>query len=443
MSRSRPLSGPAARFALPTGEFRTSASLITGREIALIAAFWLLFALVTFANRALDPRRPGTDQEIWLATSIVSLTQAMTWAILTVPLFILAARTIADDQRRVLRVLLLVVAVLVAALIASTVVDAVRDAAFPQARRGGFGRNGFGRGGGGPPRSRPWWSFGLGGFQFLNDVSIAMGVIAGGFARAYSLSSRLRQEQASQLKAQLAEARLDALRRQLDPHFLFNTLHAVSSLVERDPRGVRRMISRLSDLLRHSIEDASEPEIALSKELELLTRYIEIMQVRFQGALEVQTNVAPDAADALVPNMILQPIVENAIRHGVERVGGAGRIVIDVRREQAVLVLSVKDNGPGPDRDAAVLPTKTPGGVGVRNTMARLQQLYGAKQSFIIAPAEGGGTLAEVRLPYHTASDLRTTSIAENSLAASGAAATPPPSTSATAVTLTPGPVHG
>ncbi len=382
---------------------RTGSLPVSGRELAVIAAFWLLFALVTFANRALDPRRPQTDSSQWVATLTISLTQALLWAALTIPLFWLAARATTERRNRVTAVLTLVVGTLLAAVVVSTIVDAVRESVFPIPRRGGFG--------GGPPRDKPWWSFSFGGFQFINDTVIAMGVIAGGFARAYSVKSRARQDQANKLSAQLAEARLEALRRQLDPHFLFNTLNAVSSLVERDPRGVRRMISRLSDLLRHSIEDADEPEIPLSRELALLTQYVELMQVRFQGRLTVTTDIAPDVMDALVPNMILQPLVENAIKHGVEQIEGDGRIGVSVARRDAQLVVRISDNGPGV-RDATSA-ARAGGGVGVRNTVARLEQLYGTGQSFALKAGDDGGTVAEVRLPYHTDADLRTSGIVQ------------------------------
>lgn len=380
---------------------RTGTFPVSGRELAVIAIFWLLFAVVTFANRALDPRRPNTESALWVATLTISLTQAVLWASLTIPLFVLAARATTERQNRVVAVTVLILAAVLAALVVSTVVDAVRESVLPMPRRGGFNNA--------DNHTRPWWSFSLGGFQFINDIVIAMGVIAGGFARAYSIKSRARQEQTARLSAQLAEARLEALRRQLDPHFLFNTLNAVSSLVERDPRGVRRMISRLSELLRHSIEDADEPEISLTRELALLTQYVELMQVRFQGRLTVNTTVAPQLTDALVPNMILQPLVENAIKHGIEQITGDGRIDVDVSMRDGQVLLRVSDNGPG--IADATTASGSGRGVGVRNTIARLEQLYGAEQSFTLRSGENGGTIAEVRLPYHTSSDLQTTGV--------------------------------
>jgi len=379
---------------------------LSGRELALIGAFWLLFAVVTVANRLLDPRRPLPVSEIWSADAILALAQAAVWGLSTVVLFRLAARVGTDRVSRARRIVPLVVAGVSCALVASVTLDLVRDAVFPLPGPGGRGRGPGPRGGGLLSR--------IGGFQLLNDLVIASGVVAAGLARAFSLRFQARQAQAVRLQAQLAEARLDALRRQLDPHFLFNTLHAVSTLVERDPRGVRRMITRLSELLRHSIEGAGEAEVPLRQELELLGRYLDIMQVRFQGRLEVDTRVDDAVLDALVPNLILQPLVENAIRHGVERMTGVGRITILAERRDGDVVLRVRDNGPGPAATAAAPPTGTArqGGVGLGNTVARLAQLYGAAGGFTLHPAEAGGAEAEVRLPFHTRADLRVAALA-------------------------------
>ena len=220
-------------------------------------------------------------------------------------------------------------------------------------------------------------------------------MLAAGLARAYSLRLGARREQATQLQAQLAEARLDALRSQLDPHFLFNTLNAVSSLVERDPRGVRRMITRLSELLRYSMEGAREPEITLRRELDLLDRYLDIMQVRFPG-LNVLRLLDDGALDVMVPSMILQPLVENAIRHGVEKMTEPGRIEIEALLEGDTLVLRVSDNGPGESADAGV---RRVAAWGCRNTRARLEQLYGAAAQFSLSRNAEELTVAEVRLP--------------------------------------------
>src|SRR5581483_10484581 len=142
-----------------------------------------------------------------------------------------------------------------------------------------------------------------------------------------------------ELRAQLADARLESLRSQLHPHFLFNTLNAISALTERDPAGVRRMIARLSELLRAMIESGGGTTVPLREELDILQRYIEIMEIRFQGRLHVSTKIDPGALDLAVPALILQPLVENALEHGASRAAGESRVEIEVRRDGARLQL--------------------------------------------------------------------------------------------------------
>jgi LytS/YehU family sensor histidine kinase len=240
----------------------------------------------------------------------------------------------------------------------------------------------------------------IGRLRFLNQFVTYLAVLAAGFAREYFLRDQLRATEANVLQTQLAEARLDALRMQLNPHFLFNTLHAVSALVERDPSGVRKMIARLSELLRKTMESGAPNEVPLRDELALLRRYVEIMEIRFQGRLRVATNVPDDLLGALVPNLVLQPIVENALEHGAARAEGEGRIAIEARRSGERVVLSVRDNGPGVSAGAS-------SGVGLANTRARLEQLYGDEASLTLTTAPDGGALAEIALPFHTAGDLR------------------------------------
>jgi two-component sensor histidine kinase len=374
---------------------------LSRRELVFIFAFWTFMAALTFANRLLDPRQ--LNFQLTNASAPIALTfiSSYLWAVLTPLVFWLSARFLADQRHRVAGTLVLLVVGFVIAVALGVIGDELRGALMPfPARRGP-------RGGGGPPGYawlRPW---------YLNDFIIYLGVLAAGLARAYSLRYRTQREEslrvAAQLRAQLAEARLDALRMQLDPHFLFNTLHAISSLVERDPRGVRRMISRLSELLRHTIEGPSEQETALQQELDLLRRYLDIMEVRFQGRLEITMDVQPRAMDALVPNLILQPIVENAIKHGVAKVEGVGRITLRGRVDGSQLVLSVENNAPLADVGGG---SGDGTGVGVRNTRARLSHLYGDDQSFELRAGDAGTTIAEIRLPYHTRADLRTSAVA-------------------------------
>jgi len=249
-------------------------------------------------------------------------------------------------------------------------------------------------------------------FRFIDELIIYLTVLAAGFARDYFMRFQERQAemmhlrtQAVQLQAQLAEARLQTLRMQVNPHFLFNTLHAVSSLVERDPRGVRRMIARLSELLRYTMERAGEQEVSLHEELLFLEGYLEIQQIRFQDRLEVEEDIAPDVLDALVPSLILQPLVENAIKHGVSRIEEMGRIEIKAWREDETLCLSVRDNGPGLVETSGD-GERTSEGVGLRNTRERLQSLYGTAQQLVLKSAPSGGAHAQIRLPFHTRADL-------------------------------------
>jgi two-component sensor histidine kinase len=356
-------------------------------------------AALTFANRLLDPRQLGFQFTNASAPIALAFLSAYSWALLTPIVFWLSSRFLAGHRHRAIGAVVLVAVGFVLAIALGVIGDEVRSALMPFPPR---------RGRGGPPGYfwlRPW---------YLNDFIIYLGVLAAGLARAYSLRYRRQREEslrvAAQLRAQLAEARLDALRMQLDPHFLFNTLHAISTLVERDPRGVRRMISRLSELLRHTIEGPSDQETTLREELDLLRRYLEIMEVRFQGRLEITTDVQERAMDALVPNLILQPIVENAIKHGVAKVEGIGRIALRGRIDGSQLVLCVENNAPLGELGTGSLSGT---GVGVRNTRARLSHLYGDQQSFALRSGEGDGpmTIAEIRLPYHTRADLHTSAV--------------------------------
>jgi len=210
---------------------------------------------------------------------------------------------------------------------------------------------------------------------------------------------RERELRAAELEKRLAEARLQALQMQLNPHFLFNTLNAIATLLHRDADAADRMIVRLGELLRLALDTANTQEVTLRHELDFLSRYLEIEQTRFGNRLEVTTDIGPDTLDALVPNLILQPIMENAIRHGIQPHATAGRIALRTRREAGCLRLTVQDNGDGL---SAQHPPRE--GVGLTNTRERLRQLYGPAQHlrFCNAP-EGPGLTVEIELPFHRA----------------------------------------
>ncbi|MBD0370493.1 MAG: histidine kinase [Pyrinomonadaceae bacterium] len=217
-------------------------------------------------------------------------------------------------------------------------------------------------------------------------------------ALRYYRKYKERELQASQLETRLAQAQLQVLKMQLHPHFLFNTLHAISTLMHRDVDAADRMIARLSDLLRLALENEGVQEVTLKQELELLERYLEIEQTRFRDRLMVEITIEPEVLDARVPNLILQPIVENAIQHGIARRRGQGRIEIGARRTNGTLSISVRDDGRGLISGAEGMIKE---GVGLSNTRARLSQLYGASARFELYSAPEGGTLASLLIPFH------------------------------------------
>lgn len=368
---------------------------LSTREIVLIFAFWTFLATLSAVNRLLDPRGFGFRPMSPAGPITLAFIEAWTWAAVTPFILWLSSwsSTSKSEGGRMrslwVRVPLLILIGIAVSIVVYTLVDAARFIVIdPPVRRG---------------RGGPTSAFAplrqIGRFRFVNQLLVYLAVLMAGFAREFFRRDQRRQRQAAQLQAQLAEARLDALRMQINPHFLFNTLHAVSALVERDPGGVRRMIARLSELLRHTIESHATDEVPLRDELAFLRRYIEIMEIRFQGRLRVDMAIADDTQDALVPNLILQPIVENALEHGVNRAAGEGRIEIAARRDGGRLILSVRDNGPGLDAQHA-------SGVGLANTRARLEQLYGDRASLELRDAElsnadNGGVLAQITLPYH------------------------------------------
>lgn len=226
-------------------------------------------------------------------------------------------------------------------------------------------------------------------------------VTAVGYAMDFSRRLREREVVASQLQSQLKEAQLGALRMQLQPHFLFNTLNTIAMLIrEGETQTSVRMLARLSDLLRHLLEDEGDQEVPVREELDFLGRYLEIEQLRFRDRLRVELNVEDGTRDAFIPNLVLQPIVENAIQHGIARRARAGALKLHVARENGSLLLSVCDDGPGLS-DTFSLNNLT--GIGLRNTAARLQFLYGDNATLDVRNAEDQGTIVTIRLPWHVA----------------------------------------
>jgi two-component system LytT family sensor kinase len=212
----------------------------------------------------------------------------------------------------------------------------------------------------------------------------------------YYHSFREGELKASRLRTQLAQSQLEALKMQVHPHFLFNTLHSISALLSKDTDAARKMISRLGDFLRLTLESGGAMEVSLQQELEFLNGYLEIERVRFKDRLTTTIQVDPEVLNVLVPNLILQPIVENAMRHAIARTN-AGQVDITAVRRNGVVRIEVKDNGPG------IGETKTLGrasrGLGLANTQARLTGLYGSSARFELRNRPTGGLTVLLEIP--------------------------------------------
>ncbi len=228
-------------------------------------------------------------------------------------------------------------------------------------------------------------------------VAVYFAVLGVEHAARYFLEARERETQAAHLAAQLADARLGALRMQLQPHFLLNSLNAVTVIVrDRDTATATRILEQLGDMLRRVMRTDRPQEVPLADELEFVRQYLAIEQVRFSDRLRPEFDVAPALLAAAVPEFVLQPLVENAVRHGLAQRVGATRLGIAARREGDELVLTVTDDGPGPGAAPAVRAE----GVGLSNTRERLRTLYGDRARLELAATPEGGAAATVRLPH-------------------------------------------
>jgi signal transduction histidine kinase len=349
--------------------------------MVVIAGFWLLIFVITIGPQMLDPRR-GPAPPAWVIGHWAL--EYLLWMVLT-PLIFGLARRFHLERSDWVRVggIHLTAALLVAA-----------GAQYYGVLTWGLLQ----------PQPLPvGWAFP--GYSALlipsiDELMIYGAILSAGFGRDYYFRYRNRREEAAELETQLAEARLEALRMQINPHFLFNTLNAVTTLVTRNPGAVKRMITRLSSLLRYALEGENTQEVSLRKELRVLEDYLEIQRIRFEDRLEIAIEMEPGVGDAQVPFLLLQPLVENAVKHGASRVDGEGRIEIRAGREGSDLVIEVSDNGPGfPENGSRGQ------GVGLTNTRRRLENLYGSDQELILTErADGSGVRACVRIPFRTES---------------------------------------
>ena len=238
-------------------------------------------------------------------------------------------------------------------------------------------------------------------FMFLTNfpwsLLIYFTVLGTIFVTRYYRKFRERELRAAQLEANLARARLQVLKIQLHPHFLFNTHNAISELIHKDPDAAEKTLTNLSDLLRISLEKLDVEEVPLEQELEFLKKYVEIEQTRFRERLKFKMHIAPDTLDAQVPNMLLQPLIENAVKHGITPLKKGGTIELEAARKNGHLLLQITDDGIGAENAKNLIK-----GIGLANTKARLLHLYKNNQSLEIESKKDKGFSVKLKIPFKT-----------------------------------------
>jgi LytS/YehU family sensor histidine kinase len=234
-------------------------------------------------------------------------------------------------------------------------------------------------------------------FGFYIDLIIALLIVIAVHALLYYQNFQASELAQSSLKTQLAQAQIRALKMQLHPHFLFNTLHSISSLVLDDPSKANSMIARLGDFLRLTVENSEQQLVTLKEETEFLRCYLDIEQVRFGDRLTVGFELEPQTLSAQVPHLILQPVVENAVQHAIAPHAARGHINIEAKRLNSLLRVMISDNGPGISSNANLLGKK---GVGLTNVRTRLQQIYGPGFRFELMNGSDGGLTVVMEIPF-------------------------------------------
>jgi LytS/YehU family sensor histidine kinase len=228
------------------------------------------------------------------------------------------------------------------------------------------------------------------------NILVFAGILGFNLVLKYNRKLRERELHTSRLKARLAQSQLEVLRNQIQPHFLFNTLHSIAALMYERPESAHDMMTHLSDLLRLSLDSSGRQQVTLEEENFFLRHYIDIQQTRFGDRLKFSVDIQPETINALVPAFFLQPLVENAIRHGIAPYEIMGRIDIRSRVLNGKLSVQIKDNGPGIEGD---LESATGDGVGISNFRERLQQLYGDDQNLTFKNDPEGGLIVNIEIP--------------------------------------------
>jgi two-component system, LytTR family, sensor kinase len=346
-------------------------------EAALIFAAWTVFGLITANQIYMQSEVRGLTVPLGHVLRL-GLFEAYLWAFATLAIFWLARRFPLDRGRMLRSSAVHLFGALVLSLARVVVlVEVSRQVQWLPER----------------PFDR---QFLVGFHQYLLFYALLLGIA---HAVLYHGRYRERERAAERLAVGLTEARLQALKMQLQPHFLFNTLNAISALIPAEARPARRMIARLGDLLRIALEHEETQEVTLREELAFLQPYLEIEQARLEDRLTVVMEIAPEALDARVPHLVLQPLVENAIRHGIAPRIEPGRVEISatIGADGRFLHLEVRDDGPGVDRNDQ---TRTRKGVGLTNIQSRLEQLYDGEHRFELANHPDGGGVVRISLPF-------------------------------------------
>ena len=353
-------------------------SVFSRRGLAILAA-WTLVAML-FAGQAWVAAQVRGEPLAWARASAIWLVWAAVWAALTPLALRLAARFPLQRPR-----LLGAIAVHGVASAACALLNlALFALAAPVI---------------GATQVEPTW---LGTFSRLLGTTLLLNlpvywlIVAAAHVERLVRTAREKDRRQLRLEAQLADARLQALRTQLQPHFLFNALNTVSVLMHENVDSANRVLLQLSALLRRSLDSTQAHEVTLGEEIAFLQNYLEIEQARFGGRLSYRILIPDHVLEARVPNLILQPLVENALRHGLATRAGPGRVDIQAHRQGDALLLRVVDDGRG-------LPPATTERVGLANTRARLRLLYADRQRFDVRNSDDGGVIAEIELPWRTA----------------------------------------
>ena len=353
------------------------------RAIGILMAAFTVIGLLEFGYHYLDVLAMGHSQVVW-----IKFVEEMTAAYAAAVCYLLVIPVVRRARVRGLkgwRLLLFHAVILPLFSVLHTTLNwATRSVVFPLVGLGAYDYGNM------PMRYA---------MEFPMDVlsfTLIMGLVY--LFDRYS-ESRDREVRVAQLETELTRVRLSALEGQLRPHFLFNVLNTISSVMYEDVAAADTMLARLADLLRRTLRRPAGAEVALAEEIETLELYLDIMRGRFAERLAVEVEVEEAVRGAAVPALVLQPLVENALRHGDPGPGAAAHIAVRARRENGSLVLEVEDNGPGLPGSPADAVGK---GVGLANTTRRLEQLYGDRQSVTFHNLPEGGLRVAVQLPYHT-----------------------------------------